>query len=280
MNQSSVIKINIDEVLRQRLPHHYRFIPRFLIRWLEIIICQDQLNELLSNNYGKKDADFCRGVINDLNISLKINGKDNLPPREKRRVVIVSNHPLGGLDGIALIDFINQQYGGKLHFVVNDLLMAVKPLNGVFLPINKHGKQSRLSMQAIEDAFAGDDPILIFPAGLVSRQGENGVIADLKWQKMFVAKSIKYHRDIIPLYFDGENSPFFYNFAKLRAKLNIKFNIEMILLPREIFRCKNSTLTISIGAPISWQSLVCKENHDLQLIANDIKRFVYNLNQI
>lgn len=272
MNQSSVIKIDVDEVLRSRLPRHYRYIPRFVIRWIERTICQEQLNELLQSNAGKIDADFCNGVLKDLNISLDIKGRENLPPREKRRVVIVSNHPLGGLDGIALIDFFSRYYGGKIHFVVNDLLMAIKPLNGVFLPINKHGKQSRQSFQAIEDAFAGDNPIIIFPAGLVSRKGKNGVIADLKWQKMFLGKAIQHQRDVIPLHFGGENSPFFYNFAKLRTRMGLKFNIEMIYLPREMFRSRNANFTISIGSPISWQSLTNTREK-----ADEIKQIVYDL---
>lgn len=274
MNQSSVIKIDVDEVLRSRLPRHYRYIPRFVIRWIERTICQEQLNELLQSNAGKVDADFCNGVLNDLNISLDIKGRENLPPREKRRVVIVSNHPLGGLDGVALIDFFSQYYGGKIHFIVNDLLMAIKPLNGVFLPINKHGKQSRQSFQAIEDAFAGDNPIIIFPAGLVSRKGKNGVIADLKWQKMFLGKAIQHQRDVIPLHFGGENSPFFYNFAKLRTRMGLKFNIEMIYLPREMFRSRNANFTISIGSPIPWQSLTNTREK-----ADEIKQIVYSLKQ-
>lgn len=274
MNQSSVIKIDVDEVLRSRLPRHYRYIPRFVIRWIERTICQEQLNELLQSNAGKIDADFCNGVLKNLNISLDIKGRENLPPREKRRVVIVSNHPLGGLDGVALIDFFSQYYGGKIHFVVNDLLMAIKPLNGVFLPINKHGKQSRQSFQAIEDAFAGDNPIIIFPAGLVSRKGKNGVIADLKWQKMFLGKAIQHQRDVIPLHFGGENSPFFYNFAKLRTRMGLKFNIEMIYLPREMFRSRNANFTISIGSPIPWQSLTNTREK-----ADEIKQIVYSLKQ-
>jgi len=274
MNESSVIKIDVDEVLRSRLPRHYRYIPRFVIRWIERTICQEQLNELLQSNAGKVDADFCNGVLKDLNISLDIKGSENLPPREKCRVVIVSNHPLGGLDGIALIDFFSRYYGGKIHFIVNDLLMAVKPLNGVFLPINKHGKQSRQSFQAIEDAFAGNNPIIIFPAGLVSRKGKNGVVADLKWQKMFLGKAIQHQRDVIPLHFGGENSPFFYNFAKLRTRMGLKFNIEMIYLPREMFRSRDATFTISIGSPIPWQSLTNTREK-----ADEIKQIVYSLKQ-
>ena len=279
MNNSSIEKINIDKVLRQKLPRYYKFIPRFLIKWMERIICQDRLNELLDSNKSKTNADFCRGMLKDLNITVNVKGAENLPPRENRRVVIVSNHPLGGLDGIALIDFLERYYGGKIHFIVNDILMVIKPLNGVFLPINKHGKQSRQSFRAIEEAFAGNDPIMIFPAGLVSRKGKGGEIADLKWQKMFVNKSIEYHRNVIPMYFDGKNSPFFYNFAKLRSRLGLKFNIEMIYLPREMVRSENAKYTISIGSPILWESLCPTSDCDAQHRAEEVRAIVYGLKE-
>ena len=153
--------------------------------------------------------------------------------------------------------------------------MAIKPLTGVFLPINKHGKQSRASLKAIEEAFTGNDPIIIFPAGLVSRRQKGGVIADLQWQKMFVNKSVEYHRNIIPLKFNGENSGFFYKFAKFRTCLGLKFNIEMIYLPREVFRSENKEFSVVIGEPIKWDSL--KSGKDAQRQADEIKEIVYNL---
>ena len=275
MKEDEVIKIDIDEVLRQRATRYYKFIPRFLIRWLERTVCQDRLNWLLERNRGRRDADFCRGVLDDLNVGVKVTGEQNLHPDTDRRVVIVSNHPLGGLDGIALIDYVTRVYGDKIHFIVNDLLMAIKPLTGVFLPINKHGKQSRASLKAIEEAFAGNDPIIIFPAGLVSRRQKGGVIADLQWQKMFVNKSVEYHRNIIPLKFNGENSGFFYKFAKFRTRLGLKFNIEMIYLPREVFRSENKEFSIVIGESIKWDSL--KSGKDAQRQADEIKKIVYNL---
>ena len=122
-----------------------------------------------------------------------------------------------------------------------------------------------------------DNPIIIFPAGLVSRKGKDGKIADLKWQKMFAAKSIEYHRDVIPLYFNGKNSPFFYNFAKLRTRLGIKFNIEMIYLPREMVRSENSTYSISIGSPIAWQTLQDIHGNNMQAKVDEVRRIVYNL---
>lgn len=273
MNQSSDIRIDVAGVLRQRLPRHYRYIPRFLVRWLERTICQDRMNDLLEKNSGKTDADFCRGVIDYLNVKYTVTGQERLP--DNRRVVFVSNHPLGGLDGMILIDYITALCGGRVRFVVNDLLMAIKPLAGVFLPINKHGKQSRGSSETLDAAFSGDDPIIIFPAGLVSRRQPDGHIEDLTWRKMFVNKCAEYRRDIIPLYFDGENSSFFYKFAKLRTRIGLKFNIEMIYLPREVFLSEGKSYSIKIGNPIGWESLDTGRNAAAQ--AEKIKRVVYNL---
>lgn len=275
MNQDDVIKIDVDAVLRQRASKYYRYIPHCAIRWIERTICQEQLNQLLENNHGRRDADFCRGVLSDLDVSYRVENEELLPAVDNRRVVFVSNHPLGALDGIAMIDYVSSRYGGNVKFVVNDLLMAVKPLNGVFLPINKHGKQSRGASDAIEEAFAGNDPIIIFPAGLCSRRRDDGTIKDLDWRKMFVNKCAEYKRDVIPVYFDAENSPFFYKFAKFRTLLGVKFNVEMIYLPREIFRCKGKCFTIYASAPIKWSSLKTGKNASDE--AQRIKDIVYNL---
>lgn len=275
MNHNDIEQIDIDSVVRQRLPRHYKFIPRPLIRALERIICQDQLNEMLASNSGLTGSRFCRGVIDHLGINTVVDGLDNLPTDP--RAVIVSNHPLGGLDGLIYIDILARHYGIEPLFVVNDLLMAIKPLAQNFLPVNKHGKQSRQSSKAIDEAMAGDRPIIIFPAGLVSRRSADGGIADLKWQKMFVNKCKEFERPIIPAFFNGQNSPFFYNFAKLRTKVGLKFNFEMILLPAEIFKNRNATLTVTFGEPISWQSI--EAGKQAQLTADRIKRTVYSLGQ-
>lgn len=273
--KTDVIKIDIDAVLRSRLPRHYRFIPKCLIHWLQRTICQDHLNRLLEVNAGKTGAEFCRGVLDHLNITYDVVGEDNLPPATSRRVVVMSNHPLGGLDGIAMIDYFSRRYGDGVKFVVNDLLMAVTPLQPVFLPVNKHGKQSRRALQLTNDAFSADDPIIVFPAGLVSRLHPSGEIKDLKWQKSFLQRSIDYARDIIPVHFDGVNSPFFYKFAKLRQRLGLKFNIEMIFLPREIFRNENAHFTISIGSTIPYTSL--RGGKFARQQADEIMQIVYNL---
>lgn len=274
MSKDDILRLDLNAILKQRAPKYYKFIPRFLIRKLERTICQDQLNELLEVNHGKRDAEFCRGVLNHLNVTVDSNNNENLPNVDDRRVLFISNHPLGALDGMALIDFVERHYSGHVGFIVNDLLMALEPLHGTFIPINKHGRQSRKSLAAIDNAFAGNDPLIIFPAGLCSRRGKKGVIKDLEWQKMFVKKAVEYKRDIIPLFFSGENSSFFYKFAKFRTRIGLKFNIEMVYLPKEVFRSKGKHFDIYVGKPISWQSLNADNARDE---AARLKEVVYAL---
>lgn len=268
------LEINVGEVLRQRIPRYWRFIPRGLVRWLERTVCQDELNRLLRDNFPRRDADFCRGVLDDLGVTVNFHNLDNLPPKELTRVLFVSNHPLGGLDGMALIDFVRTYYGVAPRFIVNDLLNAVEPLSDTFIPVNKHGTQSREAIRRLDDAFASDAPLLMFPAGLVSRRGKKGVVADLEWQKMFVAKARQSGRDIIPLHFYGENSSFFYKFAKFRRRIGLKFNIEMIYLPREVFRSKGKTFDVVVGKPIPHASL---DDMPPARKAQQIRQMVYAL---
>lgn len=250
-SDGQVLRIDLDAVLRKRVPGAYRRIPRFLIRWLERTICQDELNGVLERTHGKRGSEFCAATLKDLDITYRTQGV--VPDKSNRNVLIVSNHPLGALDGIAMIDWATRMFGTEVRFVVNDLLMAVKPLEPVFLPVNKHGRQNRADAAAIEKVFADRNmPIVVFPAGLCSRKGKEG-IADLKWQKMFVNKAIQYERDIIPVHFSGKNSSFFYNFARFRQKIGIKLNIEMIYLPREIFRSRGASYVITVGKTLSWK---------------------------
>lgn len=246
------MKIDVDQVLRARLPRHYRYMPRFVVRWLERTICQDKLNAILVKMAGKDGVDASIAALDEMNITIEAQGLDRL---NDGRYMFVSNHPLGGLDGLALISLLGQRYDHKIKFLVNDLLMAVEPLRDVFLPVNKYGKQSREAAAQIDQALLGDNQFITFPAGLCSRMQPDGSIADLPWQKAAVVHAVNYQRDVVPVYFDAHNSNFFYRFAKWRKKLGIKFNIELIFLPKEMIKKCGSTLHVIIGEPISWTAL-------------------------
>ena len=284
MKQSELIQIDLDKVLESKMGSKVRYVPRFLVNWLKRTICQDELNGMLQRFYPNTGAEFSRVALRDLEIKVDLKNPEKLPSYDNRRVIFVSNHPLGGLDGIALIALISDAYQTAeqkvndeqcLRFVVNDLLMAVEPLGNVFLPINKHGKQSREAIEDINKAFEGDDPVLVFPAGLVSRMGKGGEIRDLEWHKMFVAKAAQFHRDVVPLYFSGENSKHFYKFARWRKRLGLKFNIEMIYLPQELVKAKGSEYEVTVGERIPWERFA--EASDQLALAQEIKEITYSM---
>jgi putative hemolysin len=271
-----MMRIDIDNVLRERAPRYHRYIPRWMVRWLERTICQDRLNYILEHNYPATGADFADGALNDMGVTYDLAGQ--LPDPSRRRVILVSNHPLGGLDGLVLASAARRIYGGSaedVKFVVNDLLDFVEPLRPIFLGVNKHGSQSRAGADSIDKAFAGDEPIIMFPAGLVSRMGKDGKIADLDWHKMAVVRAISYHRDIIPVHFSGENSRFFYKFAQLRSRLGLRFNIEMIRLPKEMILSEGSHFTITFGAPVPWTEL--RGGKEALAQADKLRSIVYKL---
>ena len=228
MSVEGPISINVAQVLADRLGRKARWLPGFLVRALERLICQQEMNELLAGAYPRRGAAFCEYVLEHLGVELEVRGAENLP--SSGRCIVAGNHPLGGLDGVSMLAWLSRQYSASARFVVNDLLMAVDPLSESFIPINKHGSQSRAASATLDDALAGDDPVVIYPAGLVSRLGKGGVVADLEWRKMFVNKAVESHRDIVPVFFDGFNSPSFYRLARLRKRIHLAMALVMTVV--------------------------------------------------
>ncbi len=252
MQAENVFQINLYQIIREKAPKHSGKIPGFLIHWLSRLIHEKGLNDFLIKNGNATGVDFMQNAVQYFDITLHIEGKENIPSPGKK-YIFVSNHPLGGLDGICLSALLGSMYDKKIRYLVNDILYFIKPLQTIFVPINKHGSQAKRGAQAINDAFASENQIITFPAGLCSRK-QRGKIRDLEWKKMFIIKAIEYQRDVIPVYFEARNSKFFYRLANFRKALGIKFNIEMLFLPREMFKAKGSSFTIHFSKPIPWQT--------------------------
>lgn len=249
------LHIDVGQVVQQRVPRLYKRIPRFVIRWLERIIHQDELNEVLQLMHQAGDGLPAVDATNSyLGVTAELLGAERIPA--EGRFIFTSNHPLGGLDGLLLMSLMGHRYGPDgIRFMVNDLLMAIKPLQPLFLPVNKYGRQSRQEATAIDQAYASGRQMLTFPAGLCSRKMDDGTIHDLPWRPSVISMAVRYQRDIVPLYFSGVNSSRFYRLARLRKRLGIKFNYEMVLLPDEVVRGRGKHFTVVVGEPLSWQSL-------------------------
>lgn len=268
--------IDIRSILKARIPKSKRrWIPPFLISYVERLIRQKELNEILKATLPSSGSEFARRVLEYLGITLEIEGLENVP--ENLRLMFAGNHPLGGLDGIALISVLGKKYGDDgIKFLVNDMLMNVEPLKELFLPVNKFGKQGRENTARINESMKSDCHIFQFPAGLCSRLQPNGEIADMEWQKSFVAKAIETDRDVIPVYFEAKNSKKFYRIAKWRKKLGIKFNLEQILLPSELCKAKGSRFRIIFGKPIAVSALK-ESGKSHKELASEIRGRVYSL---
>lgn len=251
MAQEGITRVDVREVLRQKAPSVAGKIPGFIINYLIRIIHEEEINDILTRYHDKEGVDFMQELIGYFDLSLKIIGEENIP--SDGRYVFASNHPLGGLDGICLSAVIGRRYDGKIRYLVNDLLLYLTNLRSIFVPINKHGAQGRENARLIDEAYASDNQIVTFPAGLCSRM-IGGKIQDTEWKKSFIQKAVEYRRDIVPVYFEGRNSAFFYAVAALRKKLGIKMNYEMIYLPREMFRSRHKTFCIHFGKPVPWQT--------------------------
>ena len=174
-------QIDIDEILRSKAGPKAKRIPRFIVAWLKRRLHQDQVNDFLRIIGDKEGVPWLKGCLDFLDTKLEVKGLENLPSdADGRRFTFVSNHPLGGQDGVALGYVLGTHYDGRIKYLVNDLLMFLPGLAPLCIPINKTGKQSRQFPAMVEAGFSGDDHILMFPAGLCSRR-RHGVIRDLPW---------------------------------------------------------------------------------------------------
>lgn len=251
MTKQEATRIDLKQIIGQKAPSLAKKMPAFLVNYLIRTIHQDEVNYLLETYQDKYGVDFMTELVKYFDITLEIVGEENLP--KEGRYIFASNHPLGGLDGICLSAIIGQRYGGKVKYLVNDLLCYLTNLQSIFVPINKHGAQAKENARLIEEAYASDNQVITFPSGLCSRK-QGGNIRDLEWKKSFIQKSVSHQRDIIPIYFEAANSNFFYRLANIRKALGIKMNIEMLYLSDEMFGSKHKTFRIFVGKPIPWQT--------------------------
>lgn len=240
--------IDLDKVIAAKSPSLQKKMPRFLMRWLNKLLHVDEINYYLYTYRDKFGPDFTEAILTEaLSVKIEVVNPQNIP--QGVNPLLVGNHPLGGVDGMALINEIGKVRRDIL-FPVNDFLLYLPGLRSNFIPINIVGRNSS-NLNALEEAFADNNALLYFPAGLCSRK-QKGEIKDLEWKKTFIKKAVQYHRDITPVYVDAKNTNRFYRIANWRKKLGIKFNIEMALLPDEMFRQRGKTIRLVFGKPISY----------------------------
>lgn len=251
MTNNTLFLIDVEKILRTKASKYYKYIPKFVVSYLKRIVHQDELNIFLDEYKDKVGVDFLEASLDFLDMKLEVKGLENIP--KDKLYTFVSNHPLGGQDGVALGYILGRNFDGKVKYIVNDLLMNLHGLAPLCIPINKTGKQAKDFPRLVEAGFESDNQLIMFPAGICSRR-QNGVIQDLQWKKTFIVKSAQTQRDVVPIFFEGRNSDFFYNLANVCKFLGIKFNVAMLYLADEMFKNRHKTFTVTFGKPIPWQT--------------------------
>lgn len=247
------LQFDIPAILRQKAPNTH--VPAFLVRYLERITHVQQMNAFLRKYPDLRGYEFIERVISEeLGCSASITGTENIPA-DGRPVIFVSNHPLGGLDGMIIAQLIHETRQRPLKVIVNDLLMYIEPIADLWAPVSKVGKLSKEQAAEQQRMWESETDVLTFPAGACSRLqrlGGKWQIQDLEWQKNFIQRAREYQRDIVPIYFEGRNSRFFYTLALIRKWLHIKLNIEMLYLVDEMYGAHGKHFKVHVLPPIPY----------------------------
>ena len=241
--------------------------PRLLTWYLKRLIHQDYLNGFFVQGY--TGVEFCTKALEYLGISLTVEG--SIP--EGGPYTFVSNHPLGGVDGLALLHLIGQK-DPDVMMLGNDFLTNIQGLKSMIVPVNKVGMQSRALKDNIDKAFSSSANMLVLPAGKVSRK-TNGIIQDQPWKKTFLVKSIETGRDIVPIHFIGTNSRRFYRIGRMEKFFKLRFPLGMLFLPDEMYRARGKSYKVVIGSPIPASTF--DESRSIAQWTDYVRDIVYKL---
>jgi putative hemolysin len=263
--------IDIEKIIENKNPKLLKWLPGFILRYLKHILHEDQINDFLAKNKDVYNIDFCIAVMEYLEVKVEIKGLETIP--KDNAVIIALNHPLGGMDAIALVAAL-KGHREDLKFIVNDILMNLTNLQDLFVGINKHGKLGVSTRNQVLDVFSSDQVVCVFPAGMVSRK-QHGEISDNEWKKTFVTYAKRLDQPIVPIHIDGSLSKFFYRLSCFRKFIGIKANVEMIYLANELYKQKGKTITFTVGEKIYTKDFDNTKSE--KVIAQEIKNMVYNL---
>jgi putative hemolysin len=271
---NKLLQIDIDKVLQDKSPSLKKWLPKILIRWFKNFIHQDEMNYVLREGNHLSGVDFAKFTIDYMGSIVEFKGIENIP--KEGGCIVAANHPLGGLDGMALMVGVSE-VRKDFKFLANDILMHIEPLRDCFIPVNKFGNTSKENLANISKEYASGKAMIVFPAGLCSRK-INGKIMDLNWQKSVIKQSIVNKIPIVPTFIEGGNSKWFYRIANIRKFLKLKFNIEMMMLPDELYKQKGKKTVIYFGKPIGANSFSMNSiGSDVQRLKNHVYKLKENL---
>ena len=264
--------IDIQKEIEKKFPkikEKENVLKKSLLKIAKKIVHEDSINQFLLQNSHLKGFDFVDAVLDyfDFDYTVSSNDLQNIPSTGK--VIIIANHPLGGLDALCLLKLVGQ-IRKDVKILANDFLVGFEALHSLMIPLdNFKDRQSKESIKKIYEALKNEEAIIIFPAGEVSRATPKGV-KDPAWNKGFLNFAKNSNSAILPIFLDAKNSKTFYTISLINKTFST------LLLSNEMFNKKSKNINIKIGQIIPSEHITPKGlNKDF--LVNLYKKHLYAL---
>ena len=264
--------LQVEQLIADKSPQFFEkspLITKPTLSLLKRLFHETEVNEFLEHNGDCIGFEFIDRVLDHFNFGYQVSQVDRRNIPAVGRTLIVANHPLGALDGLAILRLIGE-IRPDVKIVANDLLLGFDALKGLVLPVdNIGGKTGRSQLKAIMDCLHREEAVIIFPAGEVSRLSPSGV-KDLAWNSSYLKIAQKTNSPLLPVHIGGRNSMLFYTSSWVYRPLST------VQLANEMFRQRNRRIPMQVGQPIPIQELArlplsTKEKNKL------VKRHLYRI---
>ena len=244
---------------------------KWVINGLKKLIHEDDLNEFLFKNQHLRGFAFLDKLLTYFKFTYQVDNDSYLNIPAQGRLLIVANHPIGTLDGLALVKLI-RSVRPDVRVVVNRVLINMKPLESLFFPVNilsSDKKELKDTYKTMIDSLEKEEAIIIFPAGEVSRITPKGV-RDGEWQSGFIKLAKKTKSPILPIHIKAKNSAFFYGISTIYKPL------ATMLLVNEMFNKRNQTIKFQVGSVVPYSEISETDETNKQLCKR-FRKHVLNL---
>ena len=264
--------ISFERILQSKYPNFtskHKNTARIIGRFLGLLFYEHRFQQFERDFPHLTGFDFVEGVLRYFDFNLRLRESERLRIPATGRVVIAANHPIGSLDGLALLNLV-RQVRPDVKVMSNNLLMAIEPLRSVLLPVdNMGGLTPRQNLKNIRSHLEEEGALIVFPAGEVSRFGGRGV-RDGEWHSGFVKIAAATQAPVLPIFVKGRNSTFFYSLSFLAKPLSTAWLI------REMFKQSHNTIDARVGQPIPPE-IYSANDFSAKKVASLFKKHVYRL---
>lgn len=264
--------INIEQAVCDKFPafsHQPDAIKRPTFSLLRKLTHEQEINQFLTDNEGLDPVTFIESVFDYFNFSYTVPNRDKANIPAQGRVVIIANHPIGSLDGLAILRLL-LEVRPDVKILANDMLMNFEALHPLLIPLDNMGGGGALkSFRSAVEELEHDHAVIVFPAGEVSRARPSGV-RDTRWRPGFLKMARRAKAPLLPVRINAKNSLLFYSASMLFKPLGTA------LLAQEMFNKKSATIHFRIGEAIPAIALQSEQLSDKSLLKR-LKKHLYKI---